>query len=213
MEAHYRAFQGRLVIKVEGSTIKELFEQIGPIAEVLDGDDCCGKCASPHIYPRAREAKGFTYYELVCSDCSAKLSFGQHKDGGSLWAKRVDDQGNRMDHRGWAVYHAIAAPAEAKPQASTPPRNGSAPRAGGTPPQDPRLENYFKRCTDIRSSGEVFGEICDAIGALSNDDAVNEAWNHALKTHGDPNNKPQALRPVLTSLLNVLYGLEAKVKP
>ena len=93
MEAHYRAFNGKLVVKVEGSTIKDLFEQIGPVAEVLDGDDACGKCNSPHIYPRAREAKGFTYYELVCSDCSAKLSFGQHKDGGNLWAKRTDENG------------------------------------------------------------------------------------------------------------------------
>lgn len=119
MEAHYRAFNGKLVIKVTGETIKDLFEQIGPVAEVLDGDDCCGACGDLRIYPRAREAKKkdgkmVTYYELVCSSCGAKLSFGQHSSGGTLWAKRTDEHGNILDHRGWIVYRAIAAPAQSK---------------------------------------------------------------------------------------------------
>ena len=113
MKCHYRAFNGKLVIEVEGNSIKDLIEQIGPIAEVLDGDDVCGKCSSPHIYPRARDAKKktdgklVTYYELVCSDCGAKLSFGQHSGGGTLWAKRTDDQGNPLEHRGWRLYRAL----------------------------------------------------------------------------------------------------------
>lgn len=115
MKCHYRAFGGKLVIEVEGSTIKDLFEQIGPIAEVLDGDDCCGKCTSPHIYPRARDAKKadgklVTYYELVCSECGAKLSFGQHSAGDTLWAKRTDEHGNKLDFRGWKVYLGLNAP-------------------------------------------------------------------------------------------------------
>lgn len=207
MEAHYRAFQGRLVIKVEGESIQDLFEKIGPVAEALDGDQCCGKCQSPQIYPRARKAQEFTYYEIVCSECGAKLSFGQHKKGGTMWPKREDDNGNKLDNRGWRIYLSLPAPEEHPVQ--------SAPTTAKPPARlapDPRLEGYLRRCTDVGTSGEVFGEICDGIGALSSDEQVNEVWNHALKTHGDPNNKPAALRPVLISLLNALSALESKVK-
>lgn len=201
MKAHYRAFNGRLLIEVEGATIKDLFEQIGPVAEVLDGDDACGKCASPHIYPRARVADGFTFYELVCSDCGAKLSFGQHKEGGTLWAKRTDEHGNKMDYRGWQIYLGIAAPPvpPAAPPAKPAPK---APVPAQTEP-DPKLEAYLKRCTDRASTGEVYGEICDKIREASSEGRADRAWRDAIKAHGDPATKTAALRPVLAYLLNV----------
>ncbi len=167
MEAHYRAFGGKLVIKVEGSTIKDLFEQIGPVAEVLDGDDCCGKCGSVHIYPRAREAQGFTYYELVCSDCRAKLSFGQHKDGGTLWAKRTDEHGNALDHRGWIVYLGIAAPAAPPaPVPKTQPAKAPAPTNGNHKPRPvpEELQVMFANIEkDSKHTAEAFKMLEDAM--------------------------------------------------
>lgn len=191
MKAHYRAFNGKLLIEVEGQTIKDLFEQIGPVAEVLDGDDSCGKCGSPHIYPRSREAQGFTYYELVCSDCSAKLSFGQHKDGGSLWAKRTDEQGNVMDYRGWKVYIGIAAAPKAAPR--------PAPAAQS---EDPRLIGFIDRASVLGKTDEVLAELCELIRMEFGDKAADEAWIGALKAHGDPAVKVASIKPVVTSLWN-----------
>ena len=194
------------MIKIEGETITDLFEKIGPVAEVLDGDDVCGKCQSAHIYPRARTAQEFVYYELVCSDCGAKLSFGQHKKGGTMWAKRTDEHGNKLDNRGWSVYLGLPAPSEAPAQAAT----TSAPRK--TTPADPRLEGFLKRCTDLPETEQAFVELCDCIVGLSSEAHLSGVWDHALKTHGDPYAKPAALRPVLISLLNALSALESKVK-
>lgn len=193
MEAHYRAFGGKLVIKVEGSTIKDLFEQIGPVAEVLDGDDSCGKCGSAHIYPRAREAQGFTYYELVCSDCRAKLSFGQHKDGGTLWAKRADENGNALDNRGWIVYLGIA------PAPKTAP---STPRPAPAQSEDPRLLGFIDRAVVPGKTDEVLAELCDLIRMEHGDKEADDAWSGALKNHGDPAKKIASIKPVVTFLWN-----------
>jgi hypothetical protein len=213
MKAHYRAFNGRLVVEVEGSNIKELFQQIGPVAEVLDGDDSCGKCASPHIYPRVRTAQGFDYYELVCSDCNARLSFGQHKDGGTLWAKRTGENGRVLDHRGWSVYLALE-PGEKK---HDPP--ASAPRPTTAPPQQQTIkeQNEFamrsaqllKRTMTTADTTQMHGELCDALEGISGDkECANRVWAEALKKHGDPLKLPSAVRPVTEHLLRTLMEFE-----
>jgi len=206
MEAHYRAFNGKLVIKVEGSTIKDLFEQIGPVAEVLDGDDACGKCNSPHIYPRAREAKGFTYYELVCSDCSAKLSFGQHKDGGNLWAKRTDENGRALDYRGWKIYQAIEAPKQSS--AAPCPAQPNSPRPAT---EDPRLAGVMERCAK-EGAAQVLGELVSALEGYTTPTNADQVWGEAVRKHGDPFAKIAALRAVATALLAALVEEESKRK-
>ena len=199
MEAHYRAFGGRLVFKVEGTTLKDVIEQISPIAEVFDGDVSCGKCSSPNIYPRMRTAKDFEYYELVCSDCEAKLSFGQRKDGG-LWAKRKDDQGNMLDHRGWHIYRALEAPKEAAPSPATP--------RPAQKKDDPRLPVFLKRCASRAQTDEVFGEILAAIEGRSSQAIADQVWAEAITKNGDPARRPASLSPVLLFLLDALDGYE-----
>lgn len=207
MKAHYRAFGGKLVIEVEGSNIKELFQQIGPVAEVLDGDDCCGKCNSPHIYPRAREAKKsgtnqtVIYYELVCSDCGAKLSFGQHSDGGSLWAKR-DKDGVRLDNRGWSVYLGIAAPAAGTQTVVNPPKPASKPAPVATAPKadEPALLNFIKRAKVPGERTNVLAEVCDLIRLQHGDPAADKAYTEALELHGDINMSDEALEGVVRHL-------------
>ena len=209
MEAHYRAFQGRLIIKVEGSNIKELFEQIGPVAEVLDGDDACGKCGSAHIYPRAREAQGFTYYELVCSDCGAKLSFGQHRDGGSLWAKRTDKDGRALDHRGWSVYlglgPATSSPAQSQPRPQAPKPAAPtaakpAPVAHAPKPDNPALLNFIARAKVPGQRTNVLAEVCDLIRMAHGDDAADKAYTEAIDFHGDINISEENLEGVIRHL-------------
>jgi hypothetical protein len=219
MKAHYRAFSGKLVIEVEGASVKDLFAAIGPFAEVLDGDDSCGKCASPHIYPRAREAKGFVYYELVCSDCRAKLSFGQHKDGDTLWAKREDEQGNALPFRGWTLY--LGLPEAPKP-AGTPaptkrPQAQAAPRPTTTLREqsefDKRLAGFLKRANSESEVAQILGEMCDAIDGLAGNrrDVADYVWTEALKQFGDPSTNPKAVAPVIKHLLHKIVELERGV--
>ncbi len=117
IDVTYRFLGGAMLAKFTVENVKQLFDQVGEFAELLAGDDRCGMpgCGSTHIWPRSREAKKadgkkVKYYELVCGDCGAKLSYGQHSEGGSLWVKRANDTGP-LDNRGWSVYRAIAAPA------------------------------------------------------------------------------------------------------
>jgi len=209
MKAHYRAFGGRLVIEIEGDTIKSLFQQIGPVAEVLDADNACGKCSSPNIYPRARTAQGFDFYELVCSDCGAKLSFGQNKAGGGLFPKRVDEHGNRLDHRGWHVYHALEAPKEpaqkAAPPKQTSQRNPPAPPKQAEIP-DERLKAFISRMENAKSveeQDEVFVEVCEAISDAYGQQRMQSEWKQALAKYGDPATKPGTAVPVLKYLYSL----------
>jgi hypothetical protein len=224
LKAHYRAFNGKLLIEVEGSNIKELFAQIGPVAEVLDGDDCCGKCGSTHIYPRAREAtkksdgKVVNYYELVCSDCRAKLSFGQHSEGGTLWAKRADDQGNALENRGWEVYLGIAGPKgpPAEENMASAPRSAQAPRQQASPGmqahqwKSPLAKQIFERCTDRATTNAELWDICEALVGLCSVQDMETTWKIAVTRHGDPQHKPSALAPVIEDLIAELTRLQAK---
>jgi hypothetical protein len=223
MKAHYKAFGGRLLVEVEGTTIKDLIKEIGPIAEILDADHACGKCLSTNIYPRCRTAQDkYDYYELVCSDCNARLSFGQHMDGGTLWAKRADKNGALLDYRGWTIYQALP-PGSGKPP-EPPPGTG---RPRPTPPAQPtaapasrtvkeqnehraRLADILKRTGDEGSNAQTLGEICEAIAGLSSDQNADRAWTQITDEHGDPTQKPAALGAVMGALLWVVMDLEAQ---
>ena len=104
MKAHYRTANGRITIEVEGGTQKELFKAVADVQEVFDADARCGDCQSADIAFRVREVDDNQYYELHCRNCQARLSFGQHKQGGTLFAKRVDDQKNPLPKGGWRKY-------------------------------------------------------------------------------------------------------------
>ncbi len=174
---------GRVIVKVDGVGMKEVLKQIGPIAEILDADAACGKCGSHNIYPSCRSVKSFDYYSLTCSDCGAALSFGQRKDGG-LWAKRKDEHGNMLDHRGWKVYLAIEAPKQAPAAA------GSSPRQQAQPDAE-ELLTVFRRIDDGEQN-EVFLDLCDYIRQARSDKDCDLAWTNAIKKHGEPNTKDKA---------------------
>lgn len=206
MKAHYRAFHGRLIIEIEGTTVKDLFAQIGPIAEVLDADAACGKCSSPNIYPRAREAQGYDFYELVCSDCGAKLSFGQFKDGSGLFPKRNDKEGAPLDFRGWHIYKAIEAPKEYQQPTSGPRR---APQAKPQATEDRALVALLARMDQTRTANEreeillsVFEQVAHVLG----DTNAQAAWTDALRKYGDHEKRPDSAVPILLHLYGVLKG-------
>jgi hypothetical protein len=104
MKAHYRTRSGRLTFEIEGDTPKKIFKGIAELQEVFEADSKCGCCQSEDIVFRVRKVEANEFYELSCNACRARLSFGQLKSGGGIWAKRYDDEHKPLPNRGWEIY-------------------------------------------------------------------------------------------------------------
>lgn len=99
MKVSYRA-NDKLQFELEGSGQKEIFKELALIQEIFS-EDKCGLCSKTNLKFVVRNVDGNDYYELRCNDCSAILSFGQHKKGGTLFPKRREDDGNYLPNKGW----------------------------------------------------------------------------------------------------------------
>lgn len=120
MKAHFRVLGGRITLELEGGTQKELFAAIADAQDVFDADTVCGLCNGQDLRFQVRHIEGNAFYELACRGCTARLTFGQHKEGGTLYPKR--GEGNR----GWAKFQ--------RPTETPSPRAA----AGAAAPQLPR---------------------------------------------------------------------------
>lgn len=78
-----------------GEAPKDLFKLVAQLQDIFEADSQCGCCGSANVHYSVRTFEDNDYYELACTDCSAKLSFGQHKKGGTLFPKRDGES------RGW----------------------------------------------------------------------------------------------------------------
>lgn len=76
-----------MTVELEGDTQKSVFEAISQFQEVFE-ETACGKCDSERVRFIVREVDGNQYFELRCLDCGARLAFGQHRQGGSLFPVR-----------------------------------------------------------------------------------------------------------------------------
>lgn len=109
---------GNLVLEVEAESSKDMFGKLAEMQEVF-GEKKCGLCESTNLKFAVRKAtsgkKEFTYYELHCNDCFARLSFGQSQDTKSIYPKRRldkdgvptppgDESGKYGKHNGWTQY-------------------------------------------------------------------------------------------------------------
>ncbi len=101
MKAHYKTKDARLVFEIQGETIKDLFRGIGQLQEIFESGAACGACQSASIHMRTRTVEDNEYFEMVCMDCRARLEFGQHKKGGTLFAKRKGSDGQWLPNSGW----------------------------------------------------------------------------------------------------------------
>ena len=93
-----------MTCEVEGDSQRDIFEQLAALSEVF-GNDMCGKCKSTNIkYIIRTNSDDDKFYELQCMDCRAKLSFGCHKKGNSLFPHRKDKDEKFLPNNGWNVY-------------------------------------------------------------------------------------------------------------
>jgi transposase-like protein len=96
---------GRTWLEVDATNVKEAIRELSEYASVF-GETTCGLCGSQRIQPSHRTAKGYEFYSWVCADCNAQLSYGQTKEGGRLFAKRRDQNGDEVGKNGWHQYSA-----------------------------------------------------------------------------------------------------------
>ena len=98
---------GQFSFEIQEDSMKEVFKNLAKLDEIF-GNDVCGKCGGTDIKFVVRNVDDNDYYELHCKDikCRAKLAFGQHKKGGTIFPKRKDkeEDGKYLPNNGWTVY-------------------------------------------------------------------------------------------------------------
>lgn len=104
MDLQYRTRNGRLALKVEANSHKDLFRAVATVQEVFEAETHCGCCSSDLVRFQVRTVDTFEFYELACGACDARFEFGQHKNGQTLFPKRRDEDGNPLPNRGWKVW-------------------------------------------------------------------------------------------------------------
>lgn len=82
---------------------KDLFKQLAAFTEVFS-DESCGKCKSGDVAYVVRNVEDNDFYEKKCKSCGAKLAFGSHKKGDTLFPKRKDGDSWLLDS-GWVKYN------------------------------------------------------------------------------------------------------------
>lgn len=104
MKITYQSNSRRLSVEIEGDKQTDVFGSIAQFQEVFE-EDICQKCKSADVRFVVRTVDDNNYHEIQCNECRAKLAFGQHKTGGSLFPKRKDKDGGWLPDRGWVKYN------------------------------------------------------------------------------------------------------------
>ena len=101
MKINYTTKNNRLNVEIESESAKDAFKKLAEFQEVF-AESQCGQCKSEDIQFIVRTVDGNDYYELKCRSCAAKLAFGQHKSGGTLFPKRkLPDGSYDSKNKGW----------------------------------------------------------------------------------------------------------------
>ncbi len=106
MKINYTSKNDRMMLQIESESAKDAFKKLAEFQEVFD-ESSCGQCKSDDLKFVVRTVDGNDYYELKCNSCFAKLAFGQHKSGCSLFPKRKLENGLfDKEHQGWHRWNA-----------------------------------------------------------------------------------------------------------
>ena len=104
--AKVRMQVGKVWVEVDAMSVKEAFQALSDYAEPFR-ETTCGLCQGTDVVPNFRESKeGYAFYEMQCSSCGARLEFGQTKEGGRLFPRRKDKEGNPLGSNGWYQWQA-----------------------------------------------------------------------------------------------------------
>lgn len=98
MRVEYKV-NDKAVIVAEGETQLEVFQNLASMQEIF-GESHCGKCGSEHINFRVRNVKDgkkeYTYPEMQCQKCWAKLAYGQMEGGALFPVKFMREEGEYL---------------------------------------------------------------------------------------------------------------------
>ena len=100
MKIKYTTKNQRLNVEIDSESVKETFKKLAEFQEIFD-ETACQLCQNEDLQFVVRTVEGNDYYELKCKNCFAKLAFGQHKSGGSLFPKRKNQEGSFDKNKGW----------------------------------------------------------------------------------------------------------------
>lgn len=108
MQARVNLGNGVVVVG-DGTNPADVFQQIASMSEAF-GENECGKCKGKNLRFAVRTVqdgkKSYTYYEMRCQDCRAKLAMGQGDDG-VLYPNRFqkDEDGNYvLNEKGFKAF-------------------------------------------------------------------------------------------------------------
>lgn len=89
MKVKYSTKNGLMEFELDASKSKELFKALNIIQDIFDNEKC-GLCGCDELRYVVRNVKDNEYYELQCTndECLGRLSFGESRSGGTLFAKR-----------------------------------------------------------------------------------------------------------------------------
>lgn len=120
MQVSYTTANGRLTVILEGETQTDIFEKLAQFQEVFENTTCTKKVNGQFkssddvkfVVRKATDEKGkkeYKYFELHCTSKDpdlrgARLSFGQHQEGGTMFPKRKNDKGEWLPDNGWCKY-------------------------------------------------------------------------------------------------------------
>lgn len=101
-----------IVLELDVDSVKDAVREMAGFQEVF-AERSCGQCGQPTLVCSYRKDKeGNEYFGLRCTSCGCELSFGQHREGGTLFAKRTTADGvYDKEHRGWKRYEKQEKPA------------------------------------------------------------------------------------------------------
>lgn len=110
MKITYTTSNGRMTIELEADTHVSLVQQLASFSEVFE-EDTCQKCKKQSLrwnVRKSKDAKGkeYSYHELMCKSCGAKLPFGVRDDDTfRLFPKRKDKEGLIRGKYGWVKWN------------------------------------------------------------------------------------------------------------
>lgn len=216
MKAHYKTHDSRIVVEVTGEAAKDLFKGIAQVQEIFDAASACGVCNCEDLKFQYRLVDDFEFYELACKnvECRARLQFGQHKKGGTLFPKRQDDDGKWLPHAGWSRY---VPPGQQTTSQPVPPQQ-RAPATSTAPAQTnghsgaESVQKMWSAMSTQTGALSVFAELKRSLSRVLGDDAGERMYYTKLGVykvaHANEFKRSQDARLCAKDLLDVIESAD-----